>query len=245
MVFLNSVFSGLVALLDLPILMGLGFVFVVSLLRCLASFRSTIERMNADSLGRRVTLFGRAYFIEQTFKLTSVLGFVLICTPSIVGNDGLPSPAVFGLLLWPAIKYTLISSVVVALLEVTPIIGHIIDEIAGMSFFIRVALVLKWLIPIALLADNSQASAVEYAIPSLWACIGYILIAYILFKAFWLSLLGTTIFVLRRQGRHISSDDKYYVGLYGGLFLVVVDAPVGVVPVLMYGKYIANSHYFV
>lgn len=239
--FWDSVLSGLVALFEWPILIGIGFVLAVSLLRCLASFRSTIKRMNADSLGRRFTLFGKAYFIEQLFKAITVLGFLLICTPSIIGYVALPSPEVIGILLWPAIKYTLIVSVVVSLLEITPIIGHIIDEISGMSFFIRTALVLKPLAPIALLANNSQASIVEYATPSLWACAGYLLIAYILVKAIWFSLLGIIVFFLRRRGGHISSDDKYYVGLFGGLLLIVIDAPFGVVPLLMYGQYIANS----
>jgi hypothetical protein len=156
--------------------------------------------------------------------------FVVICFPIILfGNDFLPLPvltATAGSTLMIGLK----SLLVVVILSFVPVIGQFISEGPGVTFFLQGILVLR---PIAedLYRHFFPGHVLSpSAFPSFWLSLAYLIIGCVL--AFF--AIGLVAFLESKL--HRDSEGSGAITMILGVFLYPV---CGVLPLLMYGKYIA------
>jgi hypothetical protein len=223
--FWQSVIEGIGALFDWHIIVGAiavaGISYAVPILSGLMIGNN--ESGARAGAGCIMMLIGGP--IAQACAVTL---FVLFCFPSIVGSGGFTPIAIAGALWWPVLKYGLLAMIFVLLLSVIPLLGHFIASTPGVPLFLQGIFVIKPFTELLFAVTGNQIP--DSVFPGFWLCVGYAVIGTIIcygaiFAAAW---IGT---------KKDSSEPSGFPMLIG----LVLGAISGLIPLLMYGRYIATS----
>jgi len=241
--FWKSVFGGLASLLDWHIIVGL-FGFGVAFV--LATFLAKVGK-RADS---------RGIFAETTSSLERALvalvqalsfsAFILICLPAILGIGGFLPATAFSAMAWLFIKNSLMAFLILAPLVAISLHRESVRFIPYATFFYGILVFLPFAKRLHRLISNG-AKLPDESIPSLWHCAGFAVVgtaagsmAVFIPMAF---TAGTIAFLFRKDGGNSEapyttriSTEPLIKPVVGFVLLIL-----GIIPLLMYGKFIGLS----
>ena len=177
---------------------------------------------------------------EIVVQAIAVSLFVLFCLPSIVLREGFTSAGVVSASMMPVLKTGLVSLGLVFLISFLPV-GRLVTG-TGVSTFLIGVFVFRSVIESSYEYKHSQLS--DQAFPNFWLSLAYIgigvVIAYV--GTIGLSFAGAS--VEKRMSRGYESPDAPF--RWGFLVGALFGSVIGIIPLLMYGKYVAlflRSHW--
>jgi len=235
--FWQSVGQGIASLADWHVLVGMAGVSVASLVYPLLVGLT----MGSGESGPRVGA-GCLFMLVggPLVQAAAVSGFVLVCLPAIIGSGGFTPGPLIGPLLWPVLKAGLLAMLLVLMLCFIPVVGKIIADTAGVPVFLQGIFMLKPITKKLYYAITDGQRLPDSAFPSFWNSVGYVLIGLALcWAAFIVAALVADQIKKRTnpvghmldQYRSEPTSTMTLVGMFIGPLL-------GIVPLLMYGKYV-------
>jgi hypothetical protein len=157
--------------------------------------------------------------------------FVLICLPSIVLDEGFTPSRVVSFTAAPVLKTGLISLGLLCLLCFLPVVGRLISETPGVPTFLIGIFVFR-----AMMESLYEYQLSDKAFPDFWLSLAYIGIG--LFIAY--SATFTLVTVVGNIQKRVNPSGYEPSDLRLSLLIGALVSPVvGIIPLLMYGKYAA------
>jgi len=238
--FWQSVGSGITSLLDWHILVGMAGVSIASLLYPLIVGLT----MGKGESGARM---GTGCFLMLVggplIQAVAVSGFILLCLPAIIGGGGFTPSAVVGPLVWPVFKAGFLAMLLVLVLCLIPIVGHFIANTPGVPVFLQGIFMLKPISKKLYFTITEGVKLPETAFPSFWNCLVYITIGLMLCWGAFICIALVADQIKKRRDplghmldefRSEPSPSMMILGMFIGPVL-------GIVPLLMYGKFVGLS----
>jgi hypothetical protein len=235
--FWQSVGGGFLNLFDWHVLVGALGVSFITLLHPMLIALITGGGEKRFGIGVAFAMFG-----GPLFQVIAVSGFILLCLPAIVGTGGFTPSQAIGVLFWPVFKAGMWAMLIVLLICFIPIVGKIVSDTPGVPVFLQGILVIKPIYRNLYRAINGERLPND-VFPGFWYSLGYIVIGVALCYAMLLVvfLIGDQIKKRRDPFGHMTdrllqkSDPPTSVKLFTMMF----GPAIGVVPLLMYGKYLS------
>lgn len=238
--FLRSVSAGVASLFDWHILLGIAGVSAASLLYLIISGlivgnSDSGPRMGAGCL---LVLFG-----GPLVQILSISGFILLFLPAVIGNGGFTPSEIVGPLLWPVLKSGFWAMLLVIAIGIIPIVGGIVSNTPGVPLFLQGIFMLKPTTQKLFYAMSNGRELSDDAFPSFWQCIGYVVIALALCYAgiAIAAIISDQIKKRRDPVGHMMSRYSRDSSQVGVLIGMLIGPALGILPLLMYGKYIGLS----
>jgi hypothetical protein len=235
--FWQSVVEGAASLVDWHVLVGMAAVSVASLLYPVIAglTMGTGESGAPVGAGCLFMLVG-----GPLIQAAAVSGFVLICLPAVIGSGGFTPSPLIGPLLWPVFKAGFRAMLLVLVLCFIPLVGRIISDTPGVPVFLQGIFMLKPITRNLYYAASDGRRLPDSAFPTFWNSVGYLLIGLALCWAAFIVVALVADQIKKRtnpighildQYRSEPTSTMALVGMFiGPLF--------GIVPLLMYGKYV-------
>lgn len=239
--FFQSVIEGIKAIFDLHILVGMAGVSIVSvgfIMAIGAMMASGSESSEGARTGAGCLLYALGGPVIQAL---GVGFFILLLLPSLLGDGGFTPAEVVGALSGSLVKISLLSLVVVLLLCFIPVLGKLISDTPGVITFMIGIFIMKPLISRFYKAVTDEKIPSD-VFPGFFACVGYVIVGIILCYALFIVLA-----LVRDQVKRRSDPVGHMMERYGGggesgsmqLVGMLVGPAIGLIPLLMYAKYVA------
>jgi len=229
--FWRSIVEGLGSLLDWHILVGIFGVAATSLI--VPAFGGFLMG-KGDSASRNATGCLTTMLGGPLAQGCAIALFVLFCLPSLIGRGAGFTPLGIASLLWTRVLIAAgLALLAVVFLAIVPVVGQLVAATPGVTVAIQGILVLRMLSATLFTAIN-QTEIPDAALPGLWTCIAFIALGTV---ACYCVTLGSALLATLVQAKRPSTDTggaMLMVGLAGGSIA-------GLLPVLMYGRYVAAS----
>ena len=232
--FWQSVFEGVLKLFDWHILVG---ILLVSTLPFIVSFSIFLiyYKRDVDNPGCLPMLF--MFFAQSVVQVFAVAFFILFCFPAMIGDGGYIPLDIVGKLWWPIVKLGTYAMLIVISITIIPVIGNLVANTPGVTIFLQGIFIIK---PFT----ERYLAAFEYnlpneAFPGIWQCIGYIVIGGI-FCYILIIIITLLEMCLEKKGSllgyrfSISDTNPLRMAVFFG-----TGAVVGILPLLIYTRYIA------
>ncbi|MBA3484184.1 MAG: hypothetical protein H0T51_20450 [Pirellulales bacterium] len=244
--FWESVTAGITRLFDWHILLAAAGVSLSTLLYWIVVGKILSTENERFGPG---CLLGFMFFGGPLIQIIAVTCFVFVCLPAIIGQGGFTPASAMGALLWPVLKAGFWAGVLVFLLSCLPIIGGIISNTPGVPVFLQGIFMLKRLSKLIYygLTDTKLPDSV---FPSFWANVGYVILAIVLFYITYLMIAAPVALAAGQIKKRRDPIGHYLdqfkphdnrpsptVQLVGGM----IGPLVGILPLLMYGRYVFLS----
>jgi hypothetical protein len=238
--FWQSVGAGITSLLDWHILVGMAAVSIASIL-----YRVIVGLTVGD--GESDARVGTGCFLMivggPLIQAVAVSAFVLLCLPAIIGGQGFTPAAAIGPLFWPVFKAGFLAMLLVLVLCFIPIVGRFISKTPGVPIFLQGIFMLKPISKKLYYAITGGARLPDSAFPSFWSCLGYVVIGLVLCWVGFIcvALLADQVKKRRDPLGHMLAQYRSEPSI-GMMILGMFVGPVlGIVPLLMYGRYVGFS----
>ena len=239
--FLQSIFEGLKAIFDWHILVGMAGVSIISvgfIVAIGAMMASGSESNGGARTGAGCLLHALGGPVIQAI---GVGFFILLLLPSLLGDGGFTPTEVVGSLSGSLVKISLLSLVGVLILCFIPGFGKLISDTPGVTTFMIGIFVMKPLISRFYKAVTGQKIPSDI-FPGFFACVGYVIVGIVLCFALFMVLA-----LVRDQVKRRSDPVGHMMEQYGGggqsgslqLIGMLVGPAIGLIPLLMYAKYVA------
>jgi hypothetical protein len=221
--FWQSVGSGLLAFSNWHIIVGAFAVLAASIVVPTIAGLTIGESDSGARMGAGCFIMVIGGPIAQACAVTL---FVLFCLPAIMADGGFTPMAVVAVIWSRVLISGLLAMLFVFVLAVMPLIGPFIANTPGVPLFLQGIFVIKPLTKQIFIAATGKQLP-DSAFPGIWACIGYVLIG--------IAVCYTAIFVSALIApKRENSSFTFFVG-------IILGAISGLLPLLMYGRYIAAA----
>ena len=171
---------------------------------------------------------------EIAVQALAVSLFVLFCLPSLLSGSGFTPAAVISEALVPVLQSCFVALGLICLLSFIPIVGGMISGTPGVPIFLQGILVFGPLTRYLYEVGTHGKKIPVEAFPNFWLSLGYIGIGVVIVHVF-LFIVAWIVDRSRRSELGFDSGPSPLVLLVGALIGPVV----GILPLLMYSKYVA------
>ncbi len=235
--FWHAVWSGFLALFDWHILLGLAVMGLLTF-----GYHLITVGLGGDgkSSGRLGAAFGWQLLGGPLIMIVAIPGFITLCLPAILGIGGFtPGPAIGAA--WPEVLMaSFIAFSIMMGVTFIPVVGSVIAYTPGAGTYIMGAIVLQRIVEIGYRAISGHSIDVERISPSLWQAIGFLIIG---------AAIGLGIGVAIASALEGAVHDRDWLNRSGAsgntpeakLVAKVLNPLSGVLPLLMYGRYLGAS----
>jgi len=155
--------------------------------------------------------------------------FIVFMLPVMLGSSSTTGLSDVASMVWPVTKAGIVATVAVAVLCFIPIIGSLIAGSVGLQTFIMGAIVFRLFF--AAIEDEFQMPAGQPIYPSVWNCLGYLVISAIL--VWLLTMLGALLSSFLEASDHDGASTGTAV-MVGSLLGILG----GFLPLFMYIQYV-------
>ena len=239
--FIQSVIEGIKAIFDWHILLGMAGVSIVSV-GFITAIGAMMTAGSESTEGARTGAGCLLYALGgPVIQALSVGFFILLLLPALLGDGGFTPAEVVGALSGSLVKVTFLSLLVVLILCFIPGFGKLISDTPGVITFMIGIFIMKPLISRFYKAVTDQKIPSE-VFPGFFACVGYVIVGIILCYALFVVLALVRDQMKRRSDPVGHMMEQYGVGGQSGnmqLVGLLVGPAIGLIPLLMYAKYVA------
>ena len=235
--FWHAVGSGLLALFDWHILLGLAGMGMLTF-----GYHAVTAGLwgGGQSGGRAGAAVGWQMFGGPLVMIVAIAGFITLCLPAILGVGGFTPAGVVGETWIGMLAASGLAFLITIAIGFIPVVGSVVAYTPGASTYIMGAIVLQMVVQSGYQALSRNPMAAAGIAPSIWQAIGFLAIG---------AVIGLLIIVLSSGAAESALYDRHRLSQYGAsgntpeskLVAMVLNPLVGVLPLLMYGRYLGAS----
>jgi hypothetical protein len=229
--FWQSIWLGVQALTDWHILVGMAGIAISLLV-----WRILIGLLvGNDESGARMAV---GCWLEMlggpVAQALVVCGFILTCFPSILAGRGFTPPAIISDTAPAAIGFALLGCVGVCLLCFIPLVGGFISDTPGVVTFLQGIFIFRPLAETLFERFSHGKHLPNEVFPGFWLCVGYAFVGLVLTYLIMViaAIANSTV------GKMRNSYPDQRPSLWTVLFGMLLGSVCGVIPLLMYGRYL-------
>lgn len=238
--FWQSVIQGLSSLTNWEIWVGMLAVGLIQV-----TFVSLLGAMvmNDKPGVRSMVGFLLGLSLSPVIQALAVTAFIVLLLPSLFLGRGFTPLELVDALAGTSIKYGLLALALVFVLCFIPIVGGLMSKMPGLPTFLQGILVFRPISKILLYSVLGKDKVSNDFYPGFWACVGYLIIGHILIYVAFIviSIVEDKIKERRDPIGHMLDRHSEEPTTFQFIALQFLSPMLGIIPLLMYAKYVALS----
>jgi hypothetical protein len=235
--FWQSILQGFTSLTNWEIWVGMLSVGLVQVIFVLAVGRLMLGGESGARTAMGCFLGATLGPIVQCLAVTAFIVFLLPAL--LLGRGFTPIDTATALVTPVFFTYGLLALAIVSVLSVVPVVGRLISKTPGLPTFLQGIIIFKPISRILLESLLGESKVSDNLYPGFWACVGYFIIGFALIMV---TLLLVSL--IREKIDPISYSMERHGGNRLGFQFIAAQflgPMLGIIPLLMYGKYVALS----